>query len=175
VRHFVRDLYWDVPPRPFVELIVTEIARQRGVPTVEALAAGVKRVAVGLYRGLFVSRAAEDYVNLWDWLRSKPNGAAREQIITAVAHSVARLHQTGIDHADLNLTNILVPLQTGEPSALVIDFDRARDVRTSLTRRQRQQNLRRLQRSLNKLDPNGLFTSPHDRVTFCQAYRDELR
>jgi 3-deoxy-D-manno-octulosonic acid kinase len=175
VRHFVRDLYWDAPPRPFAELLCTETARRRGVPTVEVLAAGVERARLGLYRGLLVSREAEGYVNLWEWLQGEPSGAERERIITAAAHTIARLHRAGIEHADLNLTNLLVSPQTRDPSALVIDFDRARVYPAPLPERQRQQNLRRLQRSLKKLDPNGVLASACDAANFCQAYRVGLR
>lgn len=170
VRHFVRDLYWGRPPRPLLELIGTETARQRGVPTVEVLGAGVEWLTLGLYRGTFVTREAEEFVNLWEWLRSKPTGAGREAVITVVAQTIARMHEAGIAHADLNLTNILVRIATDSPSVLLIDFDKAQVFPSPLPPRQRQRNLQRLQRSLNKLDPGGWLSSPLDVRIFCRAY-----
>lgn len=171
IRHFTHDLYWERPFRPLAELIATEIARQRGIPTVEVLAAGVEYVAFGLYRGWFISREAERFINLWEWLRSKPAGLVRQHSIEIVSQVVARLHSVGIYHADLNLTNILVMPQTPQPQVLIIDFDRARVFAGPLSSRQRKKNLRRLQRSLRKLDPQEQFFSSADLEIFREAYR----
>jgi len=171
VRHFVRDLYWDRPPRPLAELICSETARQRRVPVAEVLGAGVEWVGWGLYRGLFVSREAEGCINFWEWLQSKPAEKGREAVITAVAQAIACMHEAGITHADLNLTNILVQITTNSPVVLLIDFDRARVFPDSLSLRQRERNLRRLHRSLNKLDPGGLLSSSTDLEIFCRAYQ----
>lgn len=63
-----------------------------------------------------------------------------------VAIEIARMHQLGVWHADLNAYNIL--LDDGM-AAWLIDFDRAQQV--PLTSRLIQQNLLRLRRSLVKL------------------------
>jgi len=171
IRHFVRDLYWDRPPRPFAELMCLETARQRGVPTIEVIGAGVRWVTIGLYRGTLVTREATGFINLWEWLCTKPTGTERQQVITAVAQAIGHLHDAGIAHADLNLTNILVRTTTDLPTVLLIDFDRARVFPGPLPRYRRERNLRRLRRSLDKLDPGGLLTSPKDREVFCQTYQ----
>lgn len=170
IHHFTHDLYWERPFRPLTELISTEIARQRAIPTVEVLATGVEHVAFGLYRGWFISREAEGFSNLWEWLQSKPPASARQQGIETVAQVIARLHTAGIYHADLNLTNLLVRPQTPHPQALIIDFDRARVFIGPLSSRQRKKNLRRLRRSLLKLDPQEQFFSSADLEIFCDAY-----
>lgn len=170
IHHFTHDLYWERPFRPLTELISTEIARQRAIPTVEVLAAGVEHVAFGLYRGWFISREAEGFINLWEWLRSKPSASARRQGIEIVAQVIARLHTAGIYHADLNLTNILVMPQTPQPQVLIIDFDRARVLTGPLSSRQQEKNLRRLRRSLLKLDSQKQFFSSADLEIFCGAY-----
>jgi hypothetical protein len=171
IGRFVRDLYWDRPPRPWAELICTEVARQRAVPTVEVLAAGVMWSAVGLYRGTLVTREAKGFVNLWEWLAARPAGQERETLAATVAQTIARMHDAGIAHADLNLTNILVQKSVNSPTALVIDFDRARVFSGPVPRLQRERNLRRLRRSLDKLDPGGLLTSPTEVEIFCRAYQ----
>jgi hypothetical protein len=169
VRHFVRDLYWDRPPRPFAELLCTETARQRGVPTVEVLAAGVEWTTFGLYRGVFITREAEGFINLWEWLRTKPTGTEREAAFVAVVRTLVQLCQSGVAHADLNLTNILVQTASGTPQVLIIDFDRARLFPGPLPPRHCTFHIQRLCRSLDKLDPEGQFYSPAEVKLFRQA------
>jgi len=171
IRHFLRDLYWDQPPRPLAELICLETALRRGVPTVEVLGAGVTWTPIGLYRGTLVTREATGFLNCWEWLCTKPTGEERQKVITAVAQAIARMHDEGIAHADLNLTNILVQATTASPVALLIDFDRAHIFPSPLPRAWRERNLSRLRRSLAKLDPNRLLTSPADLELFCRGYQ----
>jgi hypothetical protein len=175
VRYFVRDVYWDRPPRPLMELISTETAQQRGVPTVEVLGAGVEWVAGGLYRGVLITREAQEFINLWEWLQCRPASEARRAMSRAVAKAVGQLHAAGIIHADLNLTNILVRTVPGTPEVLLIDFDQARLFPGLPHLRYRKQNLRRLRRSLDKFDPNGLLTTPEDVEAFCQEYSRPAR
>ena len=174
VRHFVRDLYWDRPPRPLAELTCTETARQRGAPTVAVLGAGVQWVTACLYRGMLITQEAEGFVTLWEWLRTRPAGTAREAVVGAVAQAIAHLHEVGIVHADLNLTNILVRVAVDTPAVLLIDFDRARVFPGPLARHWRERNLRRLRRSLDKLDPAGQLFSPTDLEIFCRAYHQGI-
>lgn len=162
VRHFVREWYWDRPFRPFRELTCTEQARQCGIPTVEVLAASVEQNTLGLYRGVLITRQAEGFLNLWEWLQSKPSDSQRTAVFAVVVHTIAQLSQAGIQHADLNLTNILIHTDTTMPSVKIIDFDRACLLPNPLTRQQEQTIRQRLCRSLHKLDPRGKFTTPED-------------
>ncbi len=155
VRHFSHDLYWDRPPRPLAEVVATETARQRGVPTIEVLGAYVRWVNNVLYRGFFISREAEGFHNLWEWLRMQPTSSIRVATLTAVARAIATMHDAGIAHADLNLTNILVQPSSSSPHVLLLDFDRAQVLPNPVPRSQREQTLRRLQRSFQKLNLNG--------------------
>lgn len=170
VRHFVRDQYWGRPFRPFTELHCTEEARRYNVPTIEALAAGVTKLGGGYYRGIFVSREAVGYVNLWEWLQQQPAPLARTAMLTAVAQAIRHMHDAGIFHADLNLTNLLVRADTTPPDVRIIDFDRGHVCAQPLSHSRREQNLRRLWRSWRKLDREGKFSVPADVETFDQAY-----
>lgn len=170
MRHFVHDLYWGQPFRPFSELLCIEEARRRGVPTIEALAAGVTTLGGGFYRGVFISREAVGYVNLWEWLQQRPAPPAREAVLATVAQAIHRMHDAGIFHADLNLTNILVGADTSRPDARIIDFDRGRIYSGPLSQSLREKNLQRLQRSLRKLDREEAFTTSADEEAFCRAY-----
>jgi len=162
VRHFLSDLYWDRPPRPLAEVVATETARQRGVPTIEVLGAYVRWINSGLYRGLFISREAEGFHNLWEWLQMRPTGPIRIATLTAVARAIATMHEAGIAHADLNLTNILVQPSSPSPQVLLLDFDRAQVLPDPVVHSRRKQALRRLQRSLQKLSPKSAGYSVDD-------------
>ena len=166
VRHFVHDLYWDHPPRPFVELICTETAHERGVPTVGVLGAGVERVAFGLYRGTLITREAEGFLNWLDWLKAEPPAEERQLVTEKIVQAITHMHAARIYHADLNLTNILVRLESGQPETLIIDFDRARIFTSALPPSRRKRNLARLLRSMKKLDPDGRFLPFAERNVF---------
>jgi len=87
--------------------------------------------------------------------------------------AVAALHKAGVFHADLNLRNILVhPGPEGVRIAL-LDFDRAWLGPVPLGARARRRNLRRLVRSLAKLDPDGTLAGAEERRAFRDAYAGE--
>ncbi|MBI3249252.1 MAG: hypothetical protein HYZ50_22355 [Deltaproteobacteria bacterium] len=170
VRHFVHDLYWGRPFRPLTELVCTETARRQGVPTIEALAAGVTKLGGGFYRGVFISREAVGYLNLWEWLQQRPGPPGREAVLTAVAQAIRQMHDAGIFHADLNLTNILVGPDATRSEARIIDFDRGYVYQKPLSQSLREKNLQRFHRSLHKLDPQRMFAIPADVEAFCRGY-----
>ena len=152
VRHLVHDLYWDRPPRPFVELCTTVIARERGVPTVEVLGAGVEWQSFGFYRGTLITREAQGFLNWREWLQTKPPVEERRVVTDSVLQTINTMHESGISHADLNLTNILVRNDSDQHELLIIDFDRARIFPTPLPSSHRKRNLARLRRSMEKFD-----------------------
>ena len=166
VRHLTRDLYWDRPPRPFAELGTLVEAHRRGVPTVEVLGAGVTWAGWGCYRGTLVTREAAGFVDWWPWLQTLPGAAERRAVAVHVAETIRLMHARGVQHADLNLTNVLVRVEDGRPAALILDFDRARMFAAGLSDTRCRRNLRRLRRSMSKLDPDGRF--------FPLAERDEF-
>lgn len=167
MRHFLRDVYWDHPPRPLAEVVYTELARQRGVPTIEVLGARVSWINRRLYRGLFVSREREGFLNLWEWFQTRPTGPTRASTLTAVAHTIRTMHEAGIVHADLNLTNILVQAGDTTPQVCVLDFDRARLSPGAVAQTNRERALARLRRSLYKLNPDGSLFSVADLALLC--------
>ena len=152
VRHFVHDLYWDRPLRPFVELCTTVIARERSIPTVEVLGAGVEWQSFGFYRGTLITREAQGFLNWREWLQTKPPVEERQIVTDKVLQTINFMHESGISHADLNLTNILVRNDSTQHEVLIIDFDRARLFSTPLPSSYRKLNLARLRRSIAKLD-----------------------
>ena len=174
VRHFVHDLYWDRPLRPFAELCCTEEARRRGVPTVDVLGAQVEWTMRLLYRGLLVTREATGFDNLWDWLQTAPAADLRRATLSVVAQAIATMHQAGIAHADLNPTNILVYPDSDPPQALIIDFDRARLFSGPVPSHLRESNLRRFQRFFANCDALQEWLPPADFEHFQQVYHTAL-
>jgi 3-deoxy-D-manno-octulosonic acid kinase len=88
-------------------------------------------------------------------------------LVSAVAAALARMHEAGVWHADLNAYNILVDARG---HAWIIDFDRGRQ--RGVSARARANNMRRLRRSLEKVGgARGLAL--HDRLE--AAYRQCLR
>ena len=70
----------------------------------------------------------------------------------------------------MNLTNILVHPGPAGAAAALVDFDRARMSGGPLGPAARRRNLRRLARSLAKLDPEGALAGPEDARAFRAAY-----
>jgi 3-deoxy-D-manno-octulosonic acid kinase len=134
--------------RPWRELTVSVEARARAVPTPAIVAARVD--GWGIYGGAVVTEEAADTLTLADALRATASAAERARAARAAGEAVGRMHAAGIEHADLNLNNILVPARDGG-GALVIDLDKARLRGAPLGSTFRQRNLRRLRRSWDRL------------------------
>jgi 3-deoxy-D-manno-octulosonic acid kinase len=163
----VRETYLGLHARPFRELMVTMEARRRGVAAPEVLAARVEgRLA---YRGAIVTAEVTGTVTMLEALRQAADGARRQALASGAGHVVAAMHRAGVSHADLNLTNLLTPAR-GAVEVTVLDFDRARLASGPLGPRARRRNLRRLARSLRKLDPGGRLAAAEDVAAFHAAY-----
>jgi hypothetical protein len=152
VAHFNRETYFGVRPRPFREARVTEILRQRGVPTIEVLGGAVRWLAPGIYRGAVVSTYVVGAVNLWHYLCSA-SPEERGRVCARAARATRRLHDAGAVHPDLNLQNYLVCKRRGDVEVLVIDCDRVALRRA--TERDRRAAFARLCRSIRRLDPQS--------------------
>ena len=164
----VRETYLGFRPRPLRELALTAEIRRRGVAAAEVLAA---RVEGGItYRGALVTAEVPAAATLVEALRTAPDGAARQALAAATGRAVATLHAAGVFHADLNLTNLLVHPGDDGPRIVLLDFDRARLQATPLSVRLRRRNLKRLARSLAKLDPTGALAGDAERQAFRLAY-----
>jgi 3-deoxy-D-manno-octulosonic acid kinase len=168
---FVRETYLGpgLGPgaRPLRELAVTAEISRRGVATVDVLAARVEGRL--FYRGALVTAEIPSATTLIDALR-RADPAARRVLAASAGRAIAVLHEAGVSHADLNMTNILVaPGPDGERIALV-DFDRARLRDGALPGAARRRNLTRLARSLAKLDAEGTLAGAEERRVFRTAY-----
>lgn len=127
--------------RSFAEFnLLAEMAAQ-GLPVPAPLAARYQRDGAGYRADILIERVA-GAVPLAALLRNDLVSAPWEQ----VGATIALFHRAGIDHADLNVNNVLVD---GLGNIWLIDFDRSR--RRQPGRHWRYANLRRLRRSINKL------------------------
>lgn len=173
LRRFLGYLFFTWPPRPFKELALTEEARRRGIPTLEILAAWVKRAGGPFYRGWLVSRELGGADNLWSALQSQLYaGRGVTSLLRSVAQSLCAMHRRGIYHGDLNLRNVLVRQEANEIRSYVIDFDKAQLFSQEIPPRKAQRNLDRLLRSVRKLDPERRFLSVDDWDLFMRFYQE---
>ncbi|HXV83526.1 MAG TPA: lipopolysaccharide kinase InaA family protein [Candidatus Binatia bacterium] len=171
LRHLLRGIFFTWPPRPFRELAITEEVRRRGIPTIEVLAACVRRIWGPFYRGWLVTRQLQGGQDLWTALQGgvvRKTGAGK--VFNAVAATLRDLHREGIYHRDLNLKNILVRCEPDGVKGYIIDFDRAMLFLGRVPPVLAQRNLQRLLRSTLKLDPQREYVSAHDWKRFVESY-----
>ena len=171
LRAFTGDYFLTWPPRPFRELALTEAARRRGVPTVEVLAAIVEPVGGPVYRGWLVTRRLQGARDLWAAAQADAPDAKRADW-QAAARAVRAMHRFGIDHRDLNLKNILVRSENESARGYIIDFDKSRLCAGEVSPPRAKNNLDRLERSINKLDPGRRHVTAADWDLFLRVYRE---
>ena len=128
--------------RPFAEFRLTYRARALGLPVPRPVAARVLRAGLTYSGDLITERLpGRPYSSLLS--KRALDGAAWR----AAGACVARCHGAGLDHADLNLHNLLLDR---DGTAHVVDLDRAA---LRAPGRWANGNLARLRRSLDKLTP----------------------
>ncbi len=167
LRRLTGDLFF-FGNRPFQELVVTEKARTAGAPSLKILAAIKQRGWGGWYRGYLITEYLPASLDLIDYLDRQPSGAKRQKVIEQAAEAVRKIHKKGIYHADLHLKNFLVE-EGKQAKVLLIDFDKSR-ISASLAPSRRMKNLRRLDRSAEKLKKLGLSLTETEKKHFCHAY-----
>lgn len=147
----VKDSYWWQgleQTRPFRELKLLCQLQKLALPVPSPIAAQVIRSGSGYrygcsYRGDIITAALPDTHSLVERL-AEPLKPALWQ---AIGKTLARFHQHGVYHDDLNAHNILLDQQG---AIFVIDFDKG-EIRESTTAADwKKANLERLQRSLMK-------------------------
>ncbi len=126
--------------RPYRELALMIALQEKGLPVAAPLAARITRTGL-TYRADLITAMLPDSRDLVKVLSGQPMAAEAWQALGGV---LARFHNAGVYHADLNARNIL--LSHGQ--FYLIDFDRG-ELRTPAEAWQ-QANLQRLRRSLLK-------------------------
>jgi 3-deoxy-D-manno-octulosonic acid kinase len=163
IRLLVSDLYIGFLPRPLRELAVGAEAMRRDLPLAEPMGAIVERVAPGIYRGIVVTRAMTG-MTLWEFIRTDDDPAVRNHVMLLARRVIDAMHQAGLFHADLNLGNLFVRTDGDSLSVAILDLDKARLLNHPLSPAMRRRNLRRLLRSIQKLDPKGRYFDENARA-----------
>lgn len=137
--------------RPSRELEASAQARARGVPTPEVVCT-VTYATTPFYRGDIATRWIPDSRDLAEAVLgpSRAGDVAREAAWRAAGALLRRAFDGGVEHADLNMRNILIA--GGDSQALLLDLDRARVHDGPLPEPVRRRLLGRLHRSRRKLE-----------------------
>jgi 3-deoxy-D-manno-octulosonic acid kinase len=144
VARFNRDRYWwrgANLTRSFAEFRLTRQVARKGLPVPVPVAAWYRRDGLHYYAAILIERL-NDVRSLADRAAVAGDGAPWEE----TGRLIARCHRAGLDHADLNATNLLFDTAG---RGWVIDLDRGA-IRIPATA-WRERNLARLKRSLLKL------------------------
>jgi tRNA A-37 threonylcarbamoyl transferase component Bud32 len=166
LRRLTGDLFF-FGARPFHEVAVTQEVRSSGVPTLEILAAIINRGWGGWYRGYLITTYLPTATDLISYLDKEPQGERRKAVIEKAGKAVKMMHKAGIYHADLHLKNFLVDEK--KTKVYLIDFDKSKAF-PRLRPSARMKNLKRLDRSAEKLIQLGLSLTQGDKKTFCRVY-----
>jgi 3-deoxy-D-manno-octulosonic acid kinase len=153
--------------RPFRELSVLAFARTRNVPVPEVLGASSARTGLPWHRGRIVTRQIPDSVTLPVFIGGNSGDSRRVTgVLKRAGGAIRKMHEAGIDHADLNMNNILVD---NKGAVFIIDFDKA-TIHPELGQYRRIKNLRRLLRSLRKLKRAGYLLDDNDFAMITRGY-----
>ncbi len=168
MRFLLDDLYLGIFPRQVHELALTAEARRRGAPVVEPAGAVVERVGPGIYRGMILTRAMAG-MTLWEFARTDDDPRVREHVMRLARRSIDAMHEAGLYHADLNLDNLFVTTRGDELAVVILDLDKARLMREPVSPGMRRRNLKRLLRSIQKLDTEGRYFDDAARAVLTAA------
>jgi 3-deoxy-D-manno-octulosonic acid kinase len=165
-------LWWrDSATRAVREWRLLVKLRALGLPVVMPLAVRVERQLL-CWRGDIVTQRIEA-ITLADWLQHRHLSPV---IGTAIGRALRRLHDAGVNHADLNARNILLT-PDGEPWIIDLDRGAIRNYDWRWWRGGwRNANLRRLRRSLTRIrrqQPGSLFDDEDWRLIL-QGYHQRL-
>jgi len=143
MRHFVEESYV-LDNRPLAEFRIHTHLADAGFPVPKLL--GVMWHKVGpIYRGAIATCALEGQTLLEACAAGQP-GVPDSASLAQCGALIRRLHDAGIEHADLNASNLFLT----PAGPYLLDFDRARQRIGPLPAPIRRANLTRLHRSLRK-------------------------
>ena len=127
--------------RPYRELTLLHYLKQKGVRVPTPIAAQARREHC-FYRADILTEKVPDAQNLISFLRKGTLGG--HNVCRKVGKEIRKMHDAQVNHADLNLNNILVDDQD---QIWIIDFD---GCSVSVGEEFKTANLARLQRSFKK-------------------------
>ncbi|MFQ5746572.1 MAG: lipopolysaccharide kinase InaA family protein [Gemmatimonadota bacterium] len=134
----------------FEELFLTERLRRLGVPVAEVLAAVEARARRGGGSALITRRVVGS--RLAPELLAGAGAGEAAALLEDMGRSVRLLHEAGGWHADLSAESFLIATGRVGIPPILIGFDRGRTFAPPTPRSRAREDLRRLRRSLSKLD-----------------------
>jgi 3-deoxy-D-manno-octulosonic acid kinase len=163
-------------PRALRELRASVLARSRGVATPEVVAAVVYPAGL-LYRADLATLYIADSADLAEAALGSARGdaAARVEAWRATGALLRVAFGAGVEHADLNLRNILIQRTAGVATALLLDLDRAVVHDHAVSDVARRSMLRRLHRSRRKLESAAGVCAAADELAAFDAALDDDR
>jgi hypothetical protein len=168
------------PRRALRELDVTVRAERSDAPVPHIACVAVWSVIGPLWSALIGTLEIEQGEDLLSWLRGASEPISRVALARQVGRSIRRLHDSGIEHRDLQLRNIVVRWSDRRriraPQVVVIDLDGAKHhgLRGVPTAR-RAHNLGRLARSVVKLGLWDRGVGSRERAAFVSGYCERDR
>jgi 3-deoxy-D-manno-octulosonic acid kinase len=140
-------------PRPLRELHASVLARSRGVDSPEVLVAAVHPAAAH-YRADIATRYIDGSRDLAEHVLGAARAGPAERLAAwrAAGALLRSAFDAGVEHADLNLRNILIAGAAAAPRALLLDLDRAVVCDHAVSDSARAAMLDRLHRSRHKLE-----------------------
>ena len=170
-----RDRYWGME-RALTELIVAESAKRGGVRTPDPIGVLGQRLSGPFWRLAFLSAEVTDSEDLIHYgcrlSEYPPETAAAEKrgVIREAALQIRKMHDLGIDHADLHLKNLLLRRRPDStPEVYLLDFDRS-SCGPALDSDARLKNIKRLARSVRKVRIADTVLTAWDRLRFVRDY-----
>ncbi len=154
------------PDRFIDELKINLHAQTADIPTAEPVALIIQKNE--LYKGWIVTRQIENATDLLTVCASTENLSDLEELARTTGKVLRKMHDKGIYHGDLNGSNILIE----KNNAYIIDFDGS-SIIPLMTKELRENNLRRLMRSLIKASLKNNFGAKHIRKFILAGYLKE--
>lgn len=100
---------------------------EHNVKTPEPICVIERRRAWFVLENIYITKKIDNYITVREFLQKQPEGYERARnILPFLAEYVKRLHEAGVWHRDLHLTNFLLRwTPDGEPEFFLIDLNRA--------------------------------------------------
>ena len=162
--------------RALAELIVAESAKRGGVRTPDPIGVLGQRVYGPFWRLAFLSAEvteSEDLIHYGCRVSEYPAETAaleKRGVIREAALQIRKMHDLGIDHADLHLKNLLLRRRADDTPKCTCSISTARHAGRRSTRTERLKNLKRLARSVRKVRIADTVLTAWDRLRFVRDY-----
>lgn len=101
---------------------------ESGITTPTPVCVIVRRYFCFVVENIYITESIEDYITVREYLQKQPDGYAKSHLLlSGLADYVKKLHDAGVWHRDLHLTNFLMKKnKSHHPVFYLVDLNRAR-------------------------------------------------